>query len=83
MFFHHYHDSLTLVTRYWNWFNADVFGVIGGKYRWTWQSVKIGTRAIRASLQDQPSTLKSDARLMSSSQTYPTMIGEIDNTDGH
>ncbi|GJJ11756.1 hypothetical protein Clacol_005994 [Clathrus columnatus] len=73
----HYYDGLTLVTRHWNWFNADALGVIRGKYRWTWQAVKIGSSAIRKSLQDQLSILKSDATLISSCPRYPTVIGEI------
>lgn len=76
----HYYDGLTLVTRHWNWFNADALGLIRGNYRWTWQAVKIGSRAIRNSLQSQLSILKSDAALLSSTTTapaYPTLIGEI------
>ncbi|KAF7972267.1 hypothetical protein HWV62_18594 [Athelia sp. TMB] len=74
----HYYDGLTLITRHWNWFNADALGMLRGKYRTVLQAVKIGERAIRKSLQEQLGILKSDALVISSkSIPYPTVIGEI------
>ncbi|KAF5343567.1 hypothetical protein D9758_012971 [Tetrapyrgos nigripes] len=58
----HYYDGLTLITRHWNWFNADAL------------AIKIGEPAIRKSIQEQLGIIKSDAEILG---PYPTLIGEI------
>jgi hypothetical protein len=83
----HYYDGLTLITKHWNWFNADSLGVLRGKYRFPLQAVKIGEKAIRKSLVEQIGMLKEDARLITTPcslrpsttpyNQYPTVIGEI------
>jgi hypothetical protein len=70
----HYYDGLTLVSRHWNWFNADALGILRGKYKTILQAVKIGERMIRNSIQQQLGVLKSDANIIGE---YPTIIGEI------
>ncbi|KAF7295266.1 Glycoside hydrolase family 5 protein [Mycena indigotica] len=70
----HYYDGLTLISRHWNWFNADALGLLRGHYKSTLQAVKIGTGAIRKSLQEQLGILKADALTLGA---FPTIIGEI------
>ena len=70
----HYYDGLTLVSRHWNWYNADALGVLRHKYSHVLQGLRVGEKAIRNSIQEQLGVLKSDAQIIGD---FPTIIGEI------
>ncbi|KAF5318074.1 hypothetical protein D9619_012169 [Psilocybe cf. subviscida] len=72
----HYYDGLTLITRHWNWFNADALGLLRGKYSSTLQAVKIGEGAIRKSLNEQLSYFQADVANLGNG-IYPIVMGEI------
>ncbi|ORY72229.1 glycoside hydrolase superfamily [Leucosporidium creatinivorum] len=71
----HFYDGLTLVTKHWNWFNADALGILRGHYASVLLGVKVGESAIRRCMRDQLGMLRSDG--LTALGQFPTIMGEI------
>ena len=71
----HFYDGLTLVTKHWNWFNADALGILRGQYGSILLGLKFGETAIRRCIRDQLGVLRQDT--FNALGQFPTMMGEI------